>query len=804
MIGEVRYGARRLGRSPGFAILATGIVALAVGSGTAVFRVANAVLLRPLAGVRDAGRLVTFYRTQKGDSFDNFGYPDYLDFRSRSRTLASVAAHSGTTVNFRCGATERVRADLVTDNYFAVLGVRAATGRLIGREEDSAVAVLGYDFWQRRFGGRAEAVGARIALNGFPFTVIGITPRDFHGTVAGVEFDLWTPMESQPQTIPRLSAGVLRNRASGWIEVFGRLQPGIAAARADAEMKTIAGQLAREYPVSNGSRSVTVIPGLGWYPDERAEASGLLRTLSNAVALLSLIACANLAGLFLLRGSARQREIALRLAIGAGRGQAARMLVTEGLMIALAGGTIGLVLSQWAAGWMAALRPSSAVRNLDVGIDWRVLAFALAASLAAGVLFALLPALRSAPRDLTAALKQGSAGAGLRRTRGRAALLVAQTAVSFVLLAAAGALGRNLIHLLTADPGYAMSNIAIGAIDLTLDRYPEDRGIAIYRQLLERLPALPGVVSATLASSVPPAEWPGRESIFHPGEEPPPEVFQGRSMELGLRVDIDTVAPGYFGTMGIRLLAGRDFTLRDGADTPLVAIVNQALAGRMWPGANPIGKRFAWPQWGAPRRTPVEVIGLADDTRSRALGAAAVPLLYAPALQNYGGRTLLVARTRGNPGAILTEMGRLVGSIDPNVALFGRETMERHVAESLWAQRMAAAWLGSFSLLALGLTGVGLYGMMAQSLTQRRREMGIRMALGAARGAISRLMLWDCLLLAGTGMGMGLPAAAAVGYWDWRVCLASATILVTALLAAGWIPARRATQIDPAAALRAE
>jgi putative ABC transport system permease protein len=817
---DFRYAVRKLAGSPGFSLLAILILALGTGASTAVFSVVNAALLRPLPGVGNPSRLVTFYRTQKGDSFDNFGYPDYRDFRDRSRTLSGLAARSGTMLSVRYGTAERLRGDLVTGNYFQVLGVKPAVGRLLLPDDDrtgtdAAVAVLGYGLWQRRFGGRPDAVGSRIDVNGFPFTVVGVVPREFGGTVTGAAFDLWVPLASQPQTIPRLSTNILENRAAGWIDIFGRLQPEMSVEQAGAEMKTIAQQLAQAYPNTNGSRSVGVFPGLGWYPDDRAEAGSLLRLLAAAVALLALIACANLAGLFMVRASGRQREIAVRLAVGAGRGRLVRLQLAEGVVVALAAGVLGLLFSEWAAGLMASIRPSSAERNLDVSLDARVLCFALAASTIACVLFALLPALRSVPADLTAALRHGSAGAGARRTRLRSVLMAAQVAVSFILLSAAGLLAGNLRQVLSDDPGYETANVAMGSLDLTLQRYPEQRGLAVYRQLLERLAGLPGVTSATLASTVPPAGFPERESIFHPEEEPSPDVFLGRSFELGLRVDINRVAPRYFETLGIRVVAGRDFTARDQRGTPQVAIINRALAERMWPGQNPIGKLLAWPLWGGPRRPTFEVVGLAADTRSRSLESPAVPLLYVPLLQNYSGRTRLVVRTRSNPSGALQGFEQTVAAVDSDLALYGTETMGRHVAQSLWAQRLAMGWIGAFSLTALALTAIGLYGVMAQSIAQRGREVGIRMALGAAPGSVSRLVVQEGMRLALAGIGAGLPVSLALsgalrGFLtvtrsrSVTPYFGAAILLAMVLLAACWIPARRAARVDPVQALRTE
>ena len=810
MLGDLRYAIRRLIANPGFSIVAVLILALGIGAGTAVFSIVNAALLRPLPGIHDPGRLATVYRIQKSDTFDNSGYPDYLDYRDRNRTFSGFAAHSGTPLSVSTGATERLRGDLVTGNYFQVLGVTPAIGRLIVPGDDRAgnsVAVLGYHFWQRKFAGAPEAVGAKIAINGFPFTVIGVTQRGFTGAVAGVSYDLWVPLATQPQTIPRLTGNTLANRAAGWIDVFGRLKPGISIQRASADLDAIAHQLQQAYPVTNEGRSVKLMSGIGWFPDERAEVGGLLQMLGAAVALLILITCANLAGLFAVRAAGRQREIAVRLAIGAGKARLVRQLFAEGVVVAAVACGAGLLLSGWAARLMASIRPSSALRHLDVTIDGRVLAFAILASAATAVAFALLPALRSLPLDLVSALKDGAAGAGLARSRFRSLLVVGQVAVSFVLLAAAGLLVRNLERILWADPGYETSKLAMGSIDLTLQRYPEAQGIAIYRELLRQLPGIPGVTSATLAFTVPPEEYPGRVSIFHPGEEPPLDVLMGREFDLGLRVDINRVAPHYFQTLGIHLLQGRDFTDRDSTDAPLVAIVNLTLARRMWPNENPIGKRFAWPTWAEPQRPPLEVIGLAADTRSRALAAPAVPLMYVPLLQNYDGRARLIVRTAADPAGALPALEHTLRSVDTDVALFQPETMSTHVADSLWAQRTAMGWIGVFGLLALLLTAIGLYGAIAQSVSRRTRELAVRLALGATPHSLVRLVLSEGARLAALGLLTGLPGALLLSrlFPADPIAYAFAAILLAAvLLIACWLPARRVARVADLRKLTAE
>jgi len=817
---DLRYALRRLTLNPGFTAIAVLTLALGIGGSAAVFSVVNAALLRPLPGIAHPKRLVGLYRVIKTEAFGPSGYPNYVDFRDRSHSFAGLAAHSGTPLSFRYGAPELVRGDLVTGNYFQVLGTRPALGRLFAPEDDRAeqghsVAVLSYGLWQRELGGARNVLGFQVMLNGYPFTVVGVAEREFTGTMLGDAFDIWVPLASQPQTLSRLSAGIMQDRAAGWLNVFGRLRSGVPFEQARAEIKTIAAQLARDYPETNGSRSADLVPGIGLYPEDRADMSRLMGLLSAAVGLLLLIACANVAGLFLAGALRRHREIAMRLAVGAGRRRIARQLLTEGLLLSLFGGALGLLLSAWAAELMAAIRTSSTLRHLDVHLDGPVLLFTLLISLMTGTLLALLPAWRGLPSDLTAALKEGAPGAGFRPSRARPALVVMQVGMGFLLVSAATLLARDLRRIVTSDPGYETHNVAMASLDLNIQRYPESRGLTVYRRLLERLPAIPGALSASLAGTVPPIEFPGRVSIFYPGQEPPQEVLRHGEMEQGLRVDINRIGPDYFRTLGIRLLRGRDFALRDGPSDRGVAIVNQRLAERLWPAQDPVGKRIAWPSIVGPPRAPLEVVGVAADTRSRSLVSAAPLLIYLPLLQNYDGRARIIVRTASDPRAALAGIARAVESIDKDVAVFGADTMDRYIAESLWQQRTAAGWIGTFSLLALALAAVGLYGVIAQSVAQRSREVAIRIALGAVPRSITGLVLRDAMRLAVAGLALGAAAALALAAvlrssltagsaQDALSFLAAALLLVAVMLAASWIPARRAARVDPVAALRSE
>jgi predicted permease len=812
---DLRYTFRMFARTPGFTATIVITLALGIAANTAVLSVVSAILLRPLAGISEPGRLVSLYRVQNGQIFDNMGYPDYRDYRGRSQSLTGLAAHFAVALSFNSGTPERLIGDLVTGNYFDLLGVRPAAGRLLVEDDDSA-AVISYGLWQRKFGGSASAIGAKIELNGYPFTIVGVTENGFRGTVVSLPFEVWVTLPAHVRTFSRLSSDVLENRSSGWLLLFGRLKPGVEVRQANAEIMTIAAQLARAYPLTNGKRTAAAAAGVGIYPDDRAEVSGLLALLSGAVALLLLIACANVAGMLLLRAMGRTREIAIRLATGATRKRILSQLLTEGLVLALIAGGLGILLAAWATQAIISASQGTApslIRNAGADINGTVLAFALLATITTGLLVALVPAAQSLKVDLANSLKSGLPGSGFRGTRLRSALVAGQVALSLMLLSGSGMLLRGLYRIVTADAGFDANNIAMAAVDLNLERYSEERGLGFYRELLGRLNAMPGVVSASLAFTVPPTEWPGAVSIFHPGQEPPPEVLQGHEFELGLRVNINHISPGYFRTLRIPLLEGRDFTDGDRAGAPGVVIVSRQLAEKMWPGENPIGQRIAYPRWEGPRRPPFEVVGVAKDVRHLALTSAAPLLMYVPIAQEYDGRARVVVRTSADAQAGIGIIQRAVAATDKSVAAYAAQTGSQHSADSLWRQRMAASWIGAFSLMALLTAAVGLYAVIAQSVAQRTREVGIRIALGANRRSVALLVIKQGLLLALAGIAIGIPGAlgfsgvvrrylAGIEGSDLLSLTAISTLLVLVMLGACWIPARRATRIDPMQALR--
>ena len=815
LLGDLRFGFRLLIRNRGFTFAAAFTMALGIGANTAVFSIVNALLLRPLPGIADPSRLVSLYRLQNGEVFDNLGYPDYDDYYRESRTLELVA-HAPAILSFSHGVAERLSGDLVTDNYFPTLGVQPQEGRLLGPKDDAS-AVISYGLWQRQFGGDPAAVGSKIEIFGSPFTIVGVAEKNFRGTVLSFPFDLWIPLRTQPRTIPRLGGAILANRSAGWIQVFGRLRPGASLSQASAEMKILTAQVSHEHPLTNEKRSIAVAAGVGTYPDDRAEVSGLLGLLSGSVALLLLIACANVAGLLIVRAIGRSREIAVRLAIGAGPSRIVQQLLTEGVILSLIAGSAGVVLAGWIGPIIAAAGQGSAlslIRHAGATLDTRVLAFTLLLSIVTGLMFAIAPALQARKVDLTQSLKSGLPGSGVR-TRFRSVLAIGQVALSFVLVSGAGLLLASLHQILTANPGFDSSRIAFASVDLTLSSYSEEKGRSFYRDLLARLSASPGVISASLAGTIPPTQYPGTAPIFYPDQEPAPEVLQARSFELGLRVTPNLVAPYYFATLGIPLLQGRDFDEHDQAAGPAVVIVSRTLAERLWPGQNPLGKRIAYPRWGGPRRPPFEVIGVAEDVRHKSLTSHPPLLLYVPIFQEYNGRMNIVVRTASDPQAGVAIIQKVVTESDRNVRVYSGRTGNEHVADSLWQQRVASMWTGGFGIISLVLAAIGLYGVIAQSVAHRTREIGIRIALGAGARTASAMVIRQGMVLAFAGIAIGIPTA--IGFTrlmgaylqgidraDPVMFATVALLLGTVMFLACWSPARRAARIDPVQALRCD
>jgi predicted permease len=821
MYDDARFALRMLRRSPLF----TGVAVLALGVGiaasTAIFSLIDALLLRSMPGVMAPGKLVVFERRQAGQLLGNMGYPDYRDYRDQLKSFSAVAAEAGARVSFTGGgASERVAAALVSGNYFRILGANPAAGRLLAEADESeggpAVAVIGYAFRKRAFGGDLRVVGSAIRLNGHAFTVVGVAPRDFRGTSTQFKPDLWAPITSQPILMPRLTPDTLQNRASGWLRIFGRLAPGTTFVVAQAETTAVAAQLAQAYPATNHTRTVALVPGLGLDSDDRAEVRRLLGLLLACVALLQLIACANVANLTLARAAARRREIAVRVALGAGRARLVRLFLTEGALLAACAGLLGILLAPVLAQLAVSVNQNAyTMRGVDVQLDLRVLGFGLLLTLISGLLFALGPARRAARVDLTVSLKDGSPGAGRTSSHTRGGLIAAQTALSLVLLAGAGTGIATMRRALGANPVAQPENVLLASVDLDVQGYSPAKGLSFYASLLERARALPGVTAASLGVTIPPEEFFGRRAIFHPGEEPPLRDFQGDDFEYGLRVDNDAIAPAFFGTLGIPLLQGREFSGDDRADSPRVGIVNERLARRLWPGRNPIGQRIVAPDFSGPARPPITIVGVVKDAVVRSLAGEATLQLYLPLAQEYSGRAILIIRSGAGAARLSNALRAEVALLGPNLPLFAVETMPEHIATSLWRQRIAAGLLGVFGALAVALASMGIYGVAAHSVSQRTREIGIRMAIGARGEQISALVVREGMAWVLAGAAVGLPVAllatlamqkgipGVTPYNPW-VLGGTLALLGGVSLLASYLPARRAARVDPMVALRCD
>jgi predicted permease len=795
-------------------------LALGIGANTAMFTVINAVLIRPVPGVVNPGELVILERLQKNNPDFAFSYPDYVDYRDQNQSFSGLAARCRTALTLSHGTTERITGELVSGNYFPMLGVNPPLGRLIGEEdvqtEDEApVAVLSYGIWQRVFGSDPEVAGKNILLNGHRFIVIGVAARKFAGTAVGSPTDVWVPLTMQPLAMPRMSRGVLRNRNAGWIEIFGRLKPGVHLDEARSELQIIAARLATAYPESNEHRGVDVIPSFGMDPDDRAALQKFFGLLIGSVGLLLMISCSNVANLLLSRADSRGREIAVRLALGASRGRLVQQLLTEGLLLSFLAGGLGLLLAPWAGKLILAFRqPFYALHNVDTTPDASVLAFALLAALLTGVLFSLAPALQSSKPDLVVTLNDNTPGVG-RRSRLRSVLVSSQVALSLVLLIVAGVTVRRMQKIVNQNPGFTTSHILMMSISPSIQGYSEKQGERLYEELLARVGGIPGVHSVSLAATVPPEDWSTRVSIFYEGQVPPLDYVRGHEFEVGIRVDMNTVAPSYFKTLEIPMLRGRDFTEHDKNGEPLAAIVSQQLAQRLWPGQEAVGKRIEWPSWTGAPRPPLQIVGVAADARYRSLMADAPLLLYVPQAQNYSGTQTLVIHTAADPEDLIGEVRSAVVSLDQNLPVFAVKTMSDQVGDSLWQPRMAAGILGSFSILALILAAVGLYAVVSQWMSQRTREIGIRMALGAKPWDVMRLTLSYGAGLALWGILAGILASSALvrivsvllfgtSRADGLTIAFIAVFLLLVALAACYIPARRAMCVDSMVALRHE
>ena len=834
LVQDVRFALRSMLKTPVITSVALLSLALGIGANTTIFTLLNAFFLQRLA-VAEPDQLVRVYTTDErnaaaigGPNELPISFPNYEDFRDRNQVFSNLAGYQFVGVNFVApgGEAQQLQGLIASANYFDALGVRPVVGRFFAPEEDrtpQAVAVLSFDLWQQRFGGDPAAIGKVIQLNGHPFTVIGVAPAKFQGVDTITNCAFWVPLSMNQVALPGMLRGWFENRRALLLLVFGRLREGVGVEAARSAVGQIAEELREEYPVPNQDRgadikplaATTLPPGLR----ESTSTAGWL--LASVVGLVLLIACANVANLLLARSAARQREIAVRLSLGATAQRLVRQLLTESVVLALVGGLLGLLLAYWGRNALWSLRPPFLDATLlDLSLNGRVFLFALGLSLITGLVFGLVPALQAAKSSTVSGLKKEGEGAE-KAQRGfnlREALVVLQVALSLVALAGSGLFLRSLLQANQVSPGFEVDHVAVTGVDVSTMGYDPARGEQFFDQVLELAKALPGVDSVALSTNVPFAQPGFMRSTLAQGQDP-------AEYGNGVLVPTNVVSPDYFRTLSVPLLQGRDFGSEDRPDTVPVAIVNRAAVHQFWPelvaegsgGVDP-GVLGRWVQfYGEPFNR--EVVGVVEDTKQNSVGEPPQPQIYLPRKQNYRDFLSLFVRTSGDPSAALGTVVREVKQLDPQLALPGGQTLSQVLTASLWAPRMGAILLGVFGVLALVLACIGIYGVMANSVQQRSREIGIRMALGAQRRDVLSMVLRRGMLLVGIGLGAGLVLAQVVilatdrfltgllfGIRPTDVTTFAGTMAILALVAllANLVPARRATRVNPIRVLRYE
>ncbi len=816
ILADLRYAVRSLQKSPGFTAVAVLTLALGIGANSTIFSFINGVLLRPPAGVADPSRGVGIYTSDfSSGPFGTSSFPDFEAIKAERSVFSGVAVYDLRPLALAVGdEAEMIIGQTVSGDFFPLLGAAPSAGRLLGPGDArvpgaEAVAVLSYGLWQRRFGGDAQIVGRDIRLNGHAFRVVGVAREGFGGLVRGIVADVWIPVTMIPVLDP--TSDDLTSLGSRGFLMVARLRPGVTLAKAQARLTALARARFEQFPdwwrtVSGEGRQLTVLPESETRvpPRGRGIAVGAAALLMTAVGLVLLIACANIANLLLARASRRRREIALRISLGASRAQLIRHLLTESLVLAVLGAGAGLLLAQWLTGAAGAVRLPMlrGPIRLDSGLDARVLGFTGLLVVVTGVAFGLVPAVRASRPDLVAELKGEATAARGRWFSLRNTLVVAQVAVSLLLLVGAGLFLRSLGRAEAVDPGFDPANTVLMTFDLESNGFSEAQGRGFYDQLLERARALPGVELATLAQRVPLSDCCDRRGTTIEGYAPRP----GESTEINSNL----VGADYFRTLRIPLLQGRDFTPQDRVGAPLVAIVNQAFARRYWPGQDPLGKRLSFRGLEGPF---AEVVGVVRDGKYRSLGEDPLPFLYVPFAQLYRSPMTLYVRTAGDPRELLPSLRAEVKALALGLPIINPTTLEDAAAVALLPHRLGAVLLGVLGGLAAVLAMLGLYGVLAYSVAQRTREFGIRGALGADRRRLVAQVIGEGMLLSGTGAAVGLVLAAAatrlvrgflfgVSPLDPAAFGAVAVLLAGVALAAGYVPARRATRVSPMEALR--
>jgi putative ABC transport system permease protein len=805
LANDVRHGLRLLAHKPGFTFLAVLALSLGIGANTVAFTFVKAMLFGSLP-VREPQTLIRIYgREAAGMEYSAVSYADYLDLRERAGFLDGILLEKLAPLNLGTErGSERIWGYVVSGGYFDVLGVAPALGSFFHEESESEkqpFAVLGYGFWKSAFGSDPGVIGETVRLNGYPFTIVAVAPESFTGSNVALAPALWAPASMTDELIPGYD---LRDRRYRGFQSLARLSPGIGVEEARRRLDVIARGLEAELPDSNRGFSFSVLPESegGVHPIMRGGLVGFSGMLVTVVVLVLVLACANVAGLLLARGFHRRKETSLRLALGATRGRLVRQLLTESVLLSLVAGVVGIGIAWGALRVFSSLRPPTDIPIfLPLSLDGRILSFTVGVTLATGILFGLAPALQASRPALVPALKEGRGGGPSGRSVLRSALVVGQIALTTVLLVGTGLFLRSLGNAHDIDLGFDPRGVVMASVDLGLQHYEDERGRVFFRQLSERLRAIPGVESVGCANMIPFDFNINTNDVAPEGYQPPP----GGGYPS---VDRNVVSAGYFTTMRVPLLDGRDFSETDTADSPPVVIINETLARRFWPDDRAVGKRLG-------RTKMYEVVGVVGDGKYLTLGEEPRPVVFYPHSQRNDLDMTFVLRSRGEPEALLDQVREVFTSLDPDLPVYNAMPLPEHLRIALAPAQVGAALLGSFGLLALILASIGLYGIVAFRVAQQTFEIGIRRALGARPSDIVRSVLKSGMILALAGLGLGLLASAAASRLAVSLLYGTSAldpiafagaplVLASSALVACLVPALRALGVDPIEALHYE
>ena len=816
LIQDFRYGLRVLVKTPGFTAVAVLTLALGIGANTAIFSIVNTVLLRPLP-FEDSQRLVALgnFDTRRAPAIPQgpVSYPDAMDVRARNHSFQEVSVYNDNDATLTgIGEPLHVNVESVSANIFRLLGTQPGVGRAFLDSEDAPghhVVILSDTFWRAHFNADRNVIGRTLNLTGRAYTVVGVMPPGFQFPVRAEARDLWLTFSRQAEVDDPKDKPVTEQRGNHSLQAIARLKPGVTLAQANADLASISHALSTEYPASNSHEGVGARSELDSLVGDTREP---LLILFGAVGLVLLIACANVANLMLARSMTRAREIAIRAALGASRGSIMRQLITESLVLSLAGAALGVGAARWALSAVLRLYPDNLPRAADIGIDYRVLLFTAGLAIATGILFGLVPALQVSKPNLTETMREGGRGSttGAAHNRLRSGLVIAETALGIVLLAGAGLLIRSLNRLAHTDLGFNPEHVLTATFDLSETRYNLDQQDQFIRELITRIRTLPGVNGA--AGAMPLPLYQDRWSVsFNLLDHPVPEASEPDA-------GIYNVVPGFFETMQIPLLRGRTFDERDQRNSAPVMIVTQEFVKKFFPNEDPLGRRVkigAGDGATRERYRTREIVGVVGDIRTSKLSAAPPPAYYVPLPQLMWGAPVLVIRSAMAPGTVETEVRKVLAAMDPDAPLYQVQTMEDYLALDLGRARFQTMLLGLFAGIALLLTAVGLYGVMSFTVLQRTHEIGIRVALGASRADVLGMVLSKSLALTGVGLAIGLIGASMltrllanllyeVKPTDPLTLAAVSVVLIAVSALASYIPAQRAARVDPMVALRYE